>query len=240
MVDNADAGDSVPPPKASDKSKGKAKKESTTDSAVKKTKKDVKVKKSDKEAMAADETPETVDVAEQEDDGALGTDKDKEKEERLHRNARRILSAIVRAMPTIAPNLRLKGTNDKVVHNVKIPYLEKFTGMIQPSYVIVKGTKERFLYFACLNQGLFEMIKQILITDVELREQLTVETVKIQFGCPKIGKGLLFKKVSKGFLRGKRTAMYSFDFKDKGADAPPSRKNDGDGDDKAEDVDGSS
>ncbi len=198
-------------------------KEVEKETAVKKAKEAAKDNKSkgkkDSEPSTGDDktdAPLAADidaVLEDDDDENLSPGKQLDKDERMDRNARRILSSIARAMPTIAPNLRLKGSRDRVAHELKIPYLDKFAGMIQPSYVIVPGSKERFLYFACLNHSLFDVLKNILATDVELREQLCADTVKIQFGCPKVGKGLLFKKISKGFLRGKRTAMYTFDLK---------------------------
>ena len=139
--------------------------------------------------------------------------KQKDKDERMDRNARRILSAIIRYMPVITPTLKVKIGSAKIASEVKIPYLEKFSGMIQSSYVNVEGGKGKTLYIAILNGQLFNIIKQILMSDTALRDQLCEDTVQIQFACPKSSKGLLFKRVSKGFLRGKRIAMYAFDLK---------------------------
>lgn len=130
------------------------------------------------------------------------------------RIAMRILKLIIQSMPGIAPQLKIKGKDIKVNNEVKMPLLGDYEGSILPSYIIVKGDKDRTLYFCIMNERLFNAIKDILIKNIQLREALTQHTVKIQFACPDIGYGLYFLKKSKGLFKGKKTHVYQFTLSD--------------------------
>ena len=129
------------------------------------------------------------------------------------RIAKRILNVIIKSIPSLVPALKEKSEAIMVNNEVKMPLLDEYSGCILPSYIIVKGDKQRTLYFCIMKDYLYEMIKDILKNDRELREALTKHTVKIQFACPDLGFGLYFKKKSEGFLKGKKTHIYQFSLK---------------------------
>jgi len=121
-------------------------------------------------------------------------------DQRLSRNAQRILEIIIKGMPKLAKSLKIKGNKERVAHDVEISGLEKYSAMIIASYVIVKGDKERTIYFATLQPPLQKRLQQILTNNAELLKKLTSETRNIQFACPEIGKGFQFKQRKNGFF----------------------------------------
>ena len=74
-------------------------------------------------------------------------EKQKELDQRLSRNALRILQAIVKAMPTLAKNIAIKGNEERVAHDISIPRIDKYNAMIIASYIICEGRKRaRYLF----------------------------------------------------------------------------------------------
>jgi len=71
----------------------------------------------------------------------ISPEKQAELDQRLSRNALRILQTIVKAMPTLAKNIAIKGNKERVAHDITIPGIEKYSAMIIASYIIVKGEK---------------------------------------------------------------------------------------------------
>lgn len=118
-------------------------------------------------------------------------------DQRLTRNAQRILEAIIKAMPKIAASLKIQGNKERVAHEIDIPGLDKYSAMILPSYVITKGDKERTIYFALLQAPLQQRLEQLLSNNSELLKKLTHETINIQFACPKTHKAFQFKRRKK-------------------------------------------
>lgn len=117
-----------------------------------------------------------------------------ELDQRLTRNAQRILEAIIKAMPKIAASLKIQGNKERVAHEIDIPGLDKYSAMILASYVIAKGDKERTIYFALLHAPLQQRLEQLLSNNSELLKQLTHETINIQFACPETHKAFQFKR----------------------------------------------
>lgn len=130
-------------------------------------------------------------------------------DQRLSRNAKRILETVIKAMPKVAKSLKIKGDKERVAHDVDIPGLDKFSAMLIASYVIVKGEKERTIYFAVLQPPLFKRLYQILSNNADLLKSLTNETLSIQFACPEVDKGFQFKRRKKG-LFGKEVYLDEF------------------------------
>ncbi|MCW8932754.1 MAG: hypothetical protein OQL19_21265 [Gammaproteobacteria bacterium] len=126
------------------------------------------------------------------------------------RIAMRMLKAIVKSIPALVPSLKIKADGLMVNNEVKMPLLNEYEGCILPSYVVIKGDKERTLYFCIMKEQLYELIKEILVKDIEVREALTKHTVSIQFACPDINLGLYFKKKYEGLFKGKKTHIYQF------------------------------
>ncbi|MCP3853015.1 MAG: hypothetical protein GY694_22720 [Gammaproteobacteria bacterium] len=135
--------------------------------------------------------------------------------EQHRRIAKRILRIIIKSMPSVAPSLKIKNKNVMVNNEVKMPLLGEYEGSIIPSYIIIKGDKERTLYFCIMKEALYEPIKEILTKELDMRDALTLHTIKIQFACPGLGYGLYFKKKWKGLLKGKKIHLYQFTLHDK-------------------------
>lgn len=121
-------------------------------------------------------------------------------DERLSRNAKRILDTIIKAIPKLADSLKIKGDKERVSYDIDIAGLDKFSAMILASYIIVKGDKQRTMYFAILQTPLFKRLYQILSNNSELLKALTAKTRNIQFTCPAIDKGFQFKERKKGLF----------------------------------------
>jgi len=138
--------------------------------------------------------------------------KSAEIDQRLSRNAQRILEIIIKGMPRLAKSLKIKGDRERIAHDVDIPGIEKYSAMIIASYVIIKGDKERIIYFATLQPALHQRLQQILTSNAELLKRLTTETRSIQFACPEIGKGFHFKLRKSGFFS-KETFLEEFNLR---------------------------
>lgn len=139
----------------------------------------------------------------------LSAEKLAEQDQRLTRHAQRILDAIIKAMPKVAKYLTIKGDKERVAHDVDIPGLDKYSSMIISSYVIVKGEKDRTIYFAILQPSLYGRLQALLSNNAELLKNLTNETINIQFACPEIDKSFQFKRRKKG-LFGKEVYVAEF------------------------------
>ena len=138
-----------------------------------------------------------------------------EQNAQYERIALQMIKIITRSMPSIVPTLAIKGKDIKVNNKVNMPLLSDYEGSIIPSYIIIKGEKERTLYFCVMKELLFNAIKELLVNNYELRDLLTKQTIKMQFACPDVGLGLYFTRKSQGLFKGKKTHIYQFNLTDK-------------------------
>ncbi len=126
------------------------------------------------------------------------------------RIAMRMLKAIIKSIPALVPSLKIKKEGLMVNNEVKMPLLNEYEGCIIPSYVVIKGDRERTLYFCVMKEPLYNVIKEVLVENIEVREALTKHTVNVQFACPDLNLGLYFKKKRVGLFKGKKTHIYQF------------------------------
>lgn len=148
------------------------------------------------------------------DNEPLSGDKAKEQDERNTRFAKRIISAICKAMPKVAKGLNLRDSKMTVAHEVDIPGLKELDKFILPSYIIIKGERQRVVYFAVMQAPIYERIKELLDKNDKLRASITEHTSRIQFSCPETNRGFGFVSRSKGFLRGKEYITEAFELTD--------------------------
>ena len=130
------------------------------------------------------------------------------------RIAMRMIKSIIKSMPSLAPSLKLDKKVLMVNNQVYMPLFSEYEGNIIPSYVVIKGDKERTLYFCVMKEILFDLIKEILVENIEIRDALTEQTINIQFACPDLNLGLYFTKQSKGFFKKKKTRIFQFNISD--------------------------
>lgn len=147
-------------------------------------------------------------------ESTLSDSKTTEQHAQYKRIAMRMLKAIIKSIPSLVPSLKIKKDGLMVNNEVKMPLLNEYEGSIIPSYVVIKGDKERTLYFCVMKEPLFNLIKEILKENIEIREALTKHTVKVQFACPNLNLGLYFKKKFEGIFKGKKTHIYLFKIND--------------------------
>lgn len=141
----------------------------------------------------------------------LSPAKIKQQDERTTRYAKRILTAICKAMPRVIKGLSIRDDKRTVTHEVDIPGLKDLDQLILPSYIIVKGEKARIVYFAVMQAALFGRLNEVLMSNEKLLNELTAKTTRIQFSCPETNRGFGFAKRSKGFLRGQEVIIKTFD-----------------------------
>jgi len=150
------------------------------------------------------------DPAETEKPSVLSAAELKAQDERYDRLAKRVIDTFVKAMPGVIPSLKLQGSDPKVAHKVDISGLASFDALLSVSYVVVKGDKQRTIFVAVLNADFYRRLKHVLENSEALRVRLTEKTLNIQFACPDLHAGVLFKRVSKGFLRGSAIELEGF------------------------------
>ncbi len=65
-----------------------------------------------------------------------------------------------------------------------------------------------------MKEILFDLIKEILVENIEIRDALTEQTINIQFACHDLNLGLYFTKQSKVFFKKKKTRIFQFNISD--------------------------